>query len=115
MTYHRMRSLILIVLIPFLCTCSASVQFGSKDDPPPPHIPVDQIKKNTECRVYIRRGNATMPALPDLDKQRGLTSEKLNLIQAQYIKDLRTYIESEQQEHSNDYYRYLEKCLKEAP
>ena len=91
-----------------LTGCAASLRLGKEDLP----IDVPKVSQDVECRIYLRAGWTPIPPLPDLSKEKNITSEKLNIIQAQYIKQLRTAVAEERSRMDEDYSRYVRRCLR---
>lgn len=95
-------------LLLLLTGCAASLRLGKEDIP----VEVPKTSQDVECRIYLRTSWTPMIALPDLRKEKDLTSEKLNIIQAQYIKQLRDSIAEERARMDEDYSRYVRRCLR---
>lgn len=65
-----------------------------------------------ECRLYIRSQRAEIPPLPDLNRIGNVSSERLNIIQAEYVKELRTFVAVERSREDEEYHAYLRRCLR---
>lgn len=90
----------------WLTACSAQLQIGRVSTPPP-----EPVETPPECKLFLRSPHTPIPVLPDIAKEKDIDSEKLNLIQALYIKQLREFIHTERARLDEEYNRYVRKCL----
>lgn len=98
-----MKWLYLAGMVLLLNSCTSTMEFGRKADTP--HYQGD-------CRVFIRGQRTAMPPLPNLSKRRNIDSEELNIIQAEYIKELRDFVTSEREREDAEYYEYIRRCVR---
>lgn len=104
----HLRSALIIAITLTATGCIASLRFG-KGDPP---IKVPEELRGVECRIYVRPGFSPLPPLPNISEEKHLTSEELNIIQANYIKELRLFILEEMEQFDARYSNYVKRCLK---
>lgn len=90
-----------------LVSCTGNIRFGKIPDQV-----ANAVSTDVECRIYLRTGRNELPPLPVLPKDRTLTSEELNIVQANYIVTLRNFISAERVRLDDDYNRYIRECLR---
>lgn len=104
----HLRSVLIVAVTLSVTGCIASLRFG-KEDPP---IKVPEELRGVECRIYVRPGFSPLPPLPNISEEKHLTSEELNIIQANYIKELRSFVLEEMEQFDARYSNYVKRCLK---
>ncbi len=102
-----LRILLMVFICWVLISCTGSIRIGRPYEPAKNADSVD-----ADCRIYLRTDYSEIPPLPAVPKDRLLSSEELNIIQANYIVTLRNFISAEYRRLDDDYIRYVRKCLK---
>lgn len=100
--------LIALGMIAMMSGCAASLRLGK--EPPPVDIPT--VSQDVECRIFMRSGWTPMLELPELSRTKPPTSEELNVVQANYIRQLRASIVSERTQKDEEYTKYVRRCLR---